>query len=99
VAPEFFESPLVVKAIEGVGHRPVPRQQDRAQRGEPVPELPETILDEGEMSGGPFGRRQDLGLVHVQTDHRPSFRGFGEGCVVRDPQVALEPDDGAWHPK
>ena len=94
VAPEFAEPPLFVQPVERVRHRAVPDQQDRAEGGESPPELGEAILDEGEMSGGPFGGGHHFRLVDIQTCHRSAFGGFGERCVVRDPQVALEPDDG-----
>ena len=98
VAPEFSEPPLIVQAVERVRHRAVPHQQDRAERGESRPELGEAVLDEGKVPGRPLRRCQHFRLVDIQTDHRSAFCGFDQGCMIRDPQVALEPDDGSWHP-
>ena len=56
-----------------------------------------SVLDEGKVPGRPLWRCQHFRLVDIQTDHRSAFCGFDQGCMIRDPQVALEPDDGGWH--
>ena len=55
-------------------------------------QLFEALRGEGPLSSGGVRLGPEPGLDDVQGQHRPGFGGQGQGAVVGDAQVALEPD-------
>ena len=53
----------------------------------------QTFVDEAKVHRVVVRRAQQIGFVDVQAQHRSACAGLGQGCVIADAEVALEPDE------
>ena len=93
VRPQGSQRQRLAQVLQHRLDRAAAQDQRLPECGQRLAQLGQAFAQEVELASAGVGLPPIAGLDHEQRQHRPAPGGLGQWRVVRDPQVALEPDD------